>query len=73
MGTVRPAVRPDAKMTKPKIATKPKSKAHKKRRLAHKPKTASSRVTTTKPVPPLKDHRAIGDPVMMPKRDTTKK
>jgi hypothetical protein len=75
-GTVRPSVRPSVQVTKPKVAKKPKAKVHKKRKVIAKkspPKATSKTVSKTKPMIPFKDRPAIGDPIMMPKKDTAKK
>ena len=77
-GTIRSTVRPDAKATTPKTKpkTKPKRKVHRKRTSAA-PSTASKVSSKTevkaKPKPVYIDRPAIGDPLMLPGKDSTKK
>lgn len=74
-GTIRSSVRPDAKVARQKVATKRKARIHGKRKVTA-PKSASNAISKTvskaKPLLRIKDRHAIGDPVMAPKKDTTK-
>lgn len=73
-GTIRPTVRPDAKAAKPKPKTKRKVR---RKGTSAAPSTASTVSSKTevkaKPKPVYIDRPAIGDPLMLPRKDSTKK